>query len=60
MEAQFDTSKAAMSQRLKEVFWYIRKNTEYVTQTLFAQKIKEPRSKFSAALNGNEKYMTEG
>ena len=60
MEAQFDTSKVAMSQRLKEVFWYIRKNTEYVTQTLFAQKIKEPRSNFSAALNGNEKYMTEG
>ncbi len=60
MEEQFDTSKAAMSRRLNEVFLYIRKNTEYVTQTLFAQKIKEPRSNLSAALNGNEKYMTEG
>ena len=52
MEDQFDTSKAAMSRRLNEVFLYIRKNTEYVTQTLFAQKIKEPRSNLSAALNG--------
>ena len=60
MEIELDNSKAAMSKRLNEVFLYIRKNTEYVNQTLFAQKIGEPRSNFSAALNGNEKYMTEG
>lgn len=46
MEIELDNSKAAMSKRLNEVFLYIRKNTEYVNQTLFAQKIGEPRSNF--------------
>jgi len=52
--------KPEIAKRLNEAYWYIRKNTEYVNQTLIAEKIGESRSNFSAALNGNEKYVTEG
>ena len=52
--------KPEIAKRLNEAYWYIRNNTEYVNQTLIAEKIGESRSNFSAALNGNEKYVTEG
>ncbi|EGD33266.1 hypothetical protein [Capnocytophaga sp. oral taxon 338] len=55
-----ELNKEAISKRLNEVYIYLRKHTEYVSQTLLAQKIGESRSNFSAALNGNEKYITEG
>ena len=54
------SSKSEIAERLNKVYSYIKKNTEFVNQSLFAEKISEQRSNFSAALNGNEKYLTKG
>lgn len=57
---QQKSSKSEIAERLNKVYSYIKKNTEFVNQSLFAEKISEQRSNFSAALNGNEKYLTKG
>lgn len=59
-DVQQKSSKSEVANRLSEVYSYVKKNTEFVNQTLFAKKIGEQRSNFSSALNGNEKYLTEG
>nr|WP_314561859.1 S24 family peptidase [uncultured Capnocytophaga sp.] len=59
-DIQQKSSKDEIAKRLNEVFLYVKKNTEIVNQSLFAEKISEQRSNFSAALNGNEKYLTKG
>ena len=60
IETQQKSSKSEIADRLNEVFLYVKKNTEIVNQSLFAEKISEQRSNLSAALNGNEKYLTKG
>ena len=59
-DVQQKSSKSEIAERLNKVYSYIKKNTEFVNQSLFAEKISEQRSNFSAALNGNEKYLTKG
>ena len=59
-DVQQKSSKLEIAERLNKVYSYIKKNTEFVNQSLFAEKISEQRSNFSAALNGNEKYLTKG
>lgn len=49
-----------LQKELNKVYSYIKKNTEFVNQSLFAEKISEQRSNLSSALNGNEKYITKG
>ena len=52
--------KTEISGRIGEAFQHIRKSTEYVTQTMVAEKMAESRSNLSSAINGNPKYATEG
>jgi len=59
-DVQQKSSKSEIAERLNEVYSYIKKNTEFVNQSLFAEKISEQRSNLSSALNGNEKYLTKG
>ena len=59
-DVQQKSSKSEIAERLNEVYSYIKKNTEFVNQSLFAEKISEQRSNLSSALNGNEKYITKG
>ena len=49
-----------LSHRLKKATIYVKQNTEYITQTLIAEKMEVSRTNFSAALNGDEKYLTQG
>lgn len=52
----------ALQKRLKDVLGYLlRKNPKaYKTATKVATAAKIPQSNLSAALNGNERYLTEG
>ena len=59
-DVQQKSSKSEIAERLNKVYSYIKKNTEFVNQSLFAEKISEQRSNLSSALNGNEKYLTKG
>ena len=59
-DVQQKSSKSEIAERLNEVYSYIKKNTEFVNQSLFAEKRSEQRSNLSSALNGNEKYITKG
>ncbi|WP_221410921.1 S24 family peptidase [Riemerella anatipestifer] len=52
--------KNDLKERLNTVYNYLKKTTEFTTQTLLAEKIGYTRSNFSAALNGDERYLTEG
>jgi hypothetical protein len=45
--------------RLKEVYEYLRYDGKVHTQMDFAELIKAKRPGMSAALNGNEKYLTD-
>nr|WP_291805868.1 S24 family peptidase [Capnocytophaga sp.] len=49
-----------MADRLKKAVRYIKGSTEYVNQSLIAEKIDFGRTNLSAALNGEEKYLKEG
>lgn len=63
MENNLDTTKSSikkMADRLKKAVRYIKGSTEYSNQTLIAEKIDFGRTNLSAALNGEEKYLTEG
>ncbi len=63
MENNLDTTKSSikkMADRLKKAVRYIKGSTEYVNQALIAEKIDFGRTNLSAALNGEEKYLTEG
>mgnify|MGYP000336353698 CR=1 FL=1 len=63
MENNLDTTKSSikkMADRLKKAVRYIKGSTEYVNQSLIAEKIDFGRTNLSAALNGEEKYLKEG
>ena len=63
MENNLDTTKSSIKKiadRLKKAIRYIKGSTEYSNQTLIAEKIDFGRTNLSAALNGEEKYLTEG
>lgn len=63
MENNLDTTKSSMKKmadRLKKAVRYIKGSTEYVNQSLIAEKIDFGRTNLSAALNGEEKYLKEG
>ena len=63
MENNLNTTKSSiknLSDRLKKAIRYIKGSTEYANQTLIAEKIDFGRTNLSAALNGEEKYLTEG
>lgn len=63
MENNLDTTKSSikkMADRLKKAVRYIKGSTECVNQALIAEKIDFGRTNLSAALNGEEKYLTEG
>lgn len=63
MENNLNTTKSSikkMADRLKKAVRYIKGSTEYVNQALIAEKIDFGRTNLSAALNGEEKYLTEG
>ena len=63
MENNLDTTKSSIKKiadRLKKAIRYIKGSTEYSNQTLIAAKIDFGRTNLSAALNGEEKYLTEG
>lgn len=63
MENNLDTTKSSIEKiadRLKKAIRYIKGSTEYSNQTLIAEKIDFGRTNLSAALNGEEKYLTEG
>ena len=62
MENNLNTTKSSikkMADRLKKAVRYIKGSTEYVNQTLIAEKIDFGRTNLSAALNGEEKYLTD-
>ena len=46
-------------ERLKEVYEYLRYHYSIHTQTDMANAIQMTRPAFSAAMNGNEKYLTK-
>ena len=55
MENNLDTTKSSikkMADRLKKAVRYIKGSTEYVNQSLIAEKIDFGRTNLSAALNG--------
>jgi hypothetical protein len=63
MENNSNTTKSSIEKiadRLKKAIRYIKGSTEYSNQTLIAEKIDFGRTNLSAALNGEEKYLTEG
>ena len=63
MENNLNTTKSSVKKtadRLKKAIRYIKGSTEYSNQTLIAEKIDFGRTNLSAALNGEEKYLTEG
>ena len=63
MENNLNTTKSSIKKtadRLKKAIRYIKGSTEYSNQTLIAEKIEFGRTNLSAALNGEEKYLTEG
>ena len=63
MENNLNTTKSSIKKiadRLKKAIRYIKGSTEYSNQTLIAEKIDFGRTNLSAALNGEEKYLTEG
>ncbi|GJH39836.1 hypothetical protein RCZ04_03860 [Capnocytophaga sp. HP1101] len=63
MENNLNTTKSSiknLADRLKKAIRYIKGSTEYANQTLIAEKIDFGRTNLSAALNGEEKYLTEG
>ena len=63
MENNLDTTKSSikkMADRLKKAVRYIKGSTEYVNQSLIAEKIDFGRTNLSASLNGEEKYLKEG
>ncbi|WP_424653544.1 S24 family peptidase [Capnocytophaga sputigena] len=63
MENNLGTTKSSIKKiadRLKKAIRYIKGSTEYSNQTLIAEKIDFGRTNLSAALNGEEKYLTEG
>ena len=63
MENNLNTTKSSikkMADRLKKAVRYIKGSTEYVNQSLIAEKIDFGRTNLSAALNGEEKYLKEG
>ena len=63
MENNSNTTKGSIEKiadRLKKAIRYIKGSTEYSNQTLIAEKIDFGRTNLSAALNGEEKYLTEG
>ncbi|AMD85086.1 Phage repressor protein C, contains Cro/C1-type HTH and peptisase s24 domains [Capnocytophaga haemolytica] len=63
MENSLNTTKSStekLSDRLKKAIRYIKGNTEYENQTLISEKIDFGRTNLSAAINGDEKYLTEG
>ena len=45
--------------RLKEVYDYLRQHNGIHTKTGFAEAVNYGRTSMSAALNGNEKYLTD-
>ena len=45
--------------RLKEVYDYLRQHNGIHTKTGFAESVNYGRTSMSAALNGNEKYLTD-
>lgn len=45
--------------RLNEVYYYLRQNRGIHTKTDFAEAIRYGRTSMSAALNGNESYLTD-
>lgn len=45
--------------RLNEVYYYLRQNRGIHTKTDFAEVIRYGRTSMSAALNGNESYLTD-
>ena len=63
MENNSNTTKSSIKKtadRLKKAIRYIKGSTEYSNQTLIAEKIDFGRTNLSAALNGEEKYLTDG
>ena len=63
MENNSNTTKSSIEKiadRLKKAIRYIKGSTEYVNQSLIAEKIDFGRTNLSAALNGEEKYLKEG